>query len=183
MILPVTVYGHPVLRKVGSAIDNNYEGLQDLIQNMFQTMYNAEGIGLAAPQVGLSIRLFVVDLTPLEDEFPECKDFKKTFINAEIVERSGDPGVEEEGCLSLPGIRENVERPGHIRIKYMDENWVAHDEVYKDWMARVLQHEYDHIDGTLFVDRISPIKRRLIKSKLQAISKGKVNVRYKIKTS
>lgn len=182
MILPVTVYGHPVLRKVGVDIEKNDDDLQALIENMYQTMYNADGIGLAAPQVGRAIRLFVVDLSALEDEFPECKGFKKVFINAQILVRTGDMGVEEEGCLSIPGIRENVERPGMIRIVYRDENWVEHDEEYHDWMARVIQHEYDHIDGKLFVDRVSPIRRRLIKGKLQSISRGKVSVRYKIKT-
>ncbi len=182
MILPVTVYGNPVLRKVAQDITPEYEGLADLIKNMFDTMYFAEGIGLAAPQVGKPIRIFMMDLSPLAEEFPEYQDFKKVFINAQILERSGEPVSDEEGCLSLPGIREKVERPDKIRITYVDENFVKYDEVYEGWAARVIQHEYDHIDGKLFIDYISPLRRRLLKGRLTAISKGKVEAKYRIRT-
>ncbi len=181
MILPVTVYGNPVLRKVGKDIDPDYEGLQQLIENMWETLYHAEGIGLAAPQVGKPIRLFMIDLDPLSEEYPEYKGLKKVFINAHILEREGEEVTDEEGCLSLPGIRENVPRKDRIRIQYMDENFKEYDEVYEGWAARVIQHEYDHIDGKLFIDYISPIRRRMIKSRLIAISKGKVNTSYRLK--
>lgn len=182
MILPVTVYGNPVLRKVATDITPEYDGLQDLIKNMFETMYFAEGIGLAAPQVGKPIRLFMMDLSPLSDEFPEYENFKKVFINAQIIEREGDAVTDEEGCLSLPGLRENVARPNRIRIQYMDENFKEYDEEYEGWAARVIQHEYDHIDGKLFIDYISPLRRRLLKGRLTAISKGKVDTKYRIRT-
>ncbi len=181
MILPVTVYGHPVLRKVATNIQPEYEGLDELIENMFVTMRFADGIGLAAPQIGLSIRLFVIDLSPMAEDEPEFAGFKKVFINAKIVEISGEEVVEEEGCLSLPNIREKVLRKSTIRIQYLDEKFVKHDEVYEGWIARVIQHEYDHIDGTLFVDRISPLRRRMIAGKLNSISKGKVSTSYRIK--
>lgn len=182
MILPVTVYGNPVLRKVAADITPELNGLQDLIKNMFETMYFAEGIGLAAPQVGRPIRLFMMDLSPLAEEFPEYKDFKKVFINAQITERSGSEVVDEEGCLSLPGLRENVQRLDKIRITYQDENFNNYDEEYEGWAARVIQHEYDHIDGKLFIDYISPLRRRLLKGKLLGISKGKVDTKYRIRT-
>ena len=183
MILPVTVYGHPVLRKVASDIQPDSPGLDELIENMFITMHYADGIGLAAPQIGLSIRLFVIDLSPMGEDAPEFADFKKIFINAKIVEISGEEVVEEEGCLSLPNIREKVTRKSKIRIQYMDEKFVSHDEIYEGWIARVIQHEYDHIDGTLFVDRISPLRRRMLAGKLNAIAKGKVSTSYRIKIS
>lgn len=181
MVLAVTVYGNPVLRKVAQNIDPDYADLEKLIADMFETMYFAEGVGLAAPQIGRPIRLFIMDLSPMEEEHPEYANFKKVFINAEIVERSGDYVTDEEGCLSVPGIRERVERQDRIRIKYQDENFNSYDEVYEGWAARVIQHEYDHIDGKLFVDFISPLRRRLIKGKLFAISKGKVDTKYRIR--
>lgn len=183
MILPVVVYGHPVLRKVAEDITPDYEGLSQLIDNMFQTMYKAEGVGLAAPQVGQAIRLFVIDASPMEEDYPELKDFKKTFINAHIVETSGEIVSDSEGCLSLPGIREDVKRPSTVRIKYVDENFVEHDEVYSGWGARVIMHEYDHIDGKMFVDHLSPLKKKFIKGKLLNITKGNVDVSYRIKTA
>ncbi len=182
MIYPVTVYGDPVLRKVTTKIDRNYEGLENLINDMFETMYNADGVGLAAPQIGLSIRVFVVDLSPMGEEEPQLKDFKKVFINAQITEKSGDEELMEEGCLSIPGIHEKVLRKNHIRIHYFDQNWVEHDEEYTGYPARVLQHEYDHLDGILFVDHCSPLKKRLLKGKLTDISKGKTNTSYRIRT-
>lgn len=184
MILPIYIYGHPVLRKVARDIDPaNYPNLQDLIDNMYETMYNADGVGLAGPQVGLEDRIFVVDLSPLADEeHPEFKDFKKAFINAHITERSGSMETIEEGCLSLPGIHEKVSREGEIRIRYIDEDLQPREETYTGYMARVIQHEYDHLDGVMFVDRISPLRKRMIKSKLTSLEKGKVSCDYRVKT-
>ncbi len=184
MILPIYIYGHPVLRKVAKDIDpTNYPDLDKLIENMYETMYNAEGIGLAAPQIGLDDRIFVVDLEPLaDDERPEFKNFKKVLINAHITERTGDVELVEEGCLSIPGIHEKVPREERIRIKYLDENLQPHDEEYTGFMARVIQHEYDHLDGVMFTDRISPMRKRMIKSKLANFEKGKVSCHYRTKT-
>lgn len=184
MILPIYIYGHPVLRNVTKDIDtNNYPKLNELIDNMFETMYNAEGVGLAAPQVGLEDRVFVVDLSPLADEeHPEFNDMKKVFINAHITERAGELTVIEEGCLSIPGVHEKVSREDEIRIKYLDENLQAHDEIFKGYLARVIQHEYDHLDGILFTDKISLLRKRMNKSKLTNMEKGKVACEYRIKT-
>jgi peptide deformylase len=182
MILPVFVYGSPILRKVAIDIDKNYEGLDSFIANMWETMYNADGVGLAAPQVGKSIRLFIIDALPLAEDDPTLKDFKKAFINARIMEREGEELPLSEGCLSIPNIREEVYRPSKVRIQYYDENWQFHDEYYEGIRARVIQHEYDHTDGILFVDHISPLKRKLLNGKLLGITKGKVDVSYKIKT-
>jgi peptide deformylase len=182
MILPITVFGDPLLRKVAKPIENNYDGLFELIENMYETMYNADGVGLAAPQVGLSIRLFIVDASPAaSDDEPELEDFKKVFINPVILEKSGEPWVFEEGCLSLPNIRENVMREEEVVIRYQDENWVEKTEKYNGYAARIILHEYDHLEGKLFIDHISPLRKRLLKSKLMAIVKGKSNVSYKIK--
>lgn len=184
MILPIYIYGQPVLRKVAQDIDpKNYPNLPQLIKDMFETMYHAEGIGLAGPQIGLEQRIFVVDLEPLADEeHPEFKRFKKTFINARIVERKGDIEFVEEGCLSLPGIHEKVPREGEIRIQYLDEELKPHEDTYSGFMARVIQHEYDHLDGVMFIDRISPLRKRMIKSKLINLEKGKVKCQYRVKT-
>ncbi len=184
MILPIYIYGHPVLRKVAEDIDAaNYPNLSGLIADMFETMYNAEGIGLAAPQIGLTDRIFVVDLDPLADEVnSQFKGFKKAFINAHITDRTGEIEDVEEGCLSIPGIHEKVPREEKIRIKYLDENLEAHDEEYTGFMARVIQHEYDHLDGKMFVDKISPLRKRIIQSKLTAMEKGKVRCHYKVRT-
>lgn len=181
MILPIYLYGQPALRKVGQDIDKNYPNLNELIQNMFETMYKAEGIGLAAPQVGLNIRLFVIDLEPLAEDDSKYHGFKKVFINATILEETGQDVSLQEGCLSIPGINENVTRKDTIRIKYLDENFVEHDEVYSDFFARCIQHEYDHIEGKLFIDKISGIRKQLIKSKLSNMIKGRVNCSYKVK--
>jgi len=182
MILPITVYGDPLLRKVSKPIEKNYEGLSELISNMYETMYNADGVGLAAPQVGLSIRLFIVDASPAaSDDEPELENFKKVFINPVILEKNGEPWVFEEGCLSLPNIRENVMREEEVVIRYEDENLFEKTEKYNGYAARIILHEYDHLEGRLFVDLISPLKKRLLKSKLMAISKGKSNASYKIK--
>ncbi len=182
MVYPVAVYGHPVLRKVAKEITPDHEGLSGIIENMWETMYKSDGIGLAAPQVNKSIRLFVIDGTPLEDDFPELKDFKKVFINANIVERTGDEVTHDEGCLSLPTIREDVKRPSQITIEYLDENFNPVKETYSGFAARVVQHEYDHTEGILFIDHLSPLKKRLLKSKLNKISRGEVDVNYKILT-
>jgi peptide deformylase len=182
MILPITVYGDPLLRKVAKPIDKNYSGLSELIDNMFETMYNADGVGLAAPQVGLSIRLIVIDATKAaSDEEHELASFRKVLINPTILEKSGEPWQFEEGCLSLPNIRENVMREEEVVIHYFDENWVEKTERYDGYPARIIQHEYDHLQGKLFVDRISPLRKRILKSKLMAIATGKANVAYKIK--
>ncbi len=182
MIYPVVLYGHPVLRREAEDfLPEEKEGIPNLIDDMYETMYKADGIGLAGPQIGLSKRIFVIDATPLAEEMPELADFKKAFINARIVEREGDVVSDNEGCLSLPGISESVGRPLKIRIRYVDADFNEYDEVYEGWAARVIQHEYDHIDGVLFVDHLAPLKKRLLKSKLNAISKGKVNVNYRFK--
>ncbi|TLX75608.1 peptide deformylase [Labilibacter sediminis] len=183
MIYPVVVYGHPVLRKVAEEIDEDFEGLNELIDNMFQTMYKSEGIGLAAPQIGKSIRLIVIDADPLKDEFPELENFKRVYVNPIITEYNDDEVSLSEGCLSLPGIREDVKRPTKIKVEFEDENFELHEEVLEGFAARVVQHEYDHIEGKLFVDHLSPLKKRLLKGKLNAITKGKVDVSYRIKTA
>jgi peptide deformylase len=182
MVYPVAVYGHPVLRKVAKNITPDHEGLSEIIENMWETMYRSDGIGLAAPQVNKSIRLFVIDATPLEEDFPELKDFKKVFINARIVERTGEQVMHDEGCLSLPTIREEVKRPEQITIEYLNEDFEPVTETYTGFAARVVQHEYDHIEGILFIDHLSALKKRLLKSKLTKISMGDVDVDYRILT-
>lgn len=179
MIYPIVIYGHPVLRKVAEEIDKDYPDLDKFIVDMFETMYFSEGIGLAAPQLGKSIRIFVIDGKPVAEDEPELADFKKVFINAHITERSGEIMPMTEGCLSIPNLREEVNRESHVRINYYDENWKYHDEVYDGYKARIIQHEYDHLDGTLFTDKVSPLRRRLLKSKLTAISKGKFEADYR----
>jgi peptide deformylase len=194
MVLPIVVYGDPVLRKVCADIDRNYEGLSQLISDMFETMYRAKGVGLAAPQVGKAIRLFIVDTEPFtesddddeDDEFTpeqkkELESFKKVFINPRILEEEGEEWKFNEGCLSIPKIREDVTRKPSIKIEYLDENFKKHVEEYDGIIARVIQHEYDHIEGKLFTDRISPFKRKMIAGKLNDIANGKTNPDYKIK--
>lgn len=187
MILPIRAFGDPVLRKVGKEIHKDYPELKELIDNMFETLTHAYGIGLAAPQVGLDIRLFVVDVTPLaddedyEDIADELKDFKKVFINAKILDRSGDEWKFNEGCLSIPDVREDVKRKETIVIEYYDENFVKHTETYSDIRARVIQHEYDHIEGILFTDYLSPLKKKLIKGRLNKIVHGDISVNYKMR--
>ncbi|MCW3786259.1 peptide deformylase [Plebeiibacterium sediminum] len=183
MILPVVVYGHPVLRKVAEEIDEDYKGLKELIDNMWQTMYKSDGVGLAAPQIGESIRLIVIDADVLAEDFPECKGWKKVLINPIITEFGEEECNESEGCLSLPGIREDVKRPTKIKVEYEDENFELVVEELDGFIARVVQHEYDHLEGKLFVDHLSPLKKRFLKGKLAAITKGKVSVSYKIKTA
>jgi peptide deformylase len=179
MTYPILIYGHPVLRKVAEDIDRDHPGLQQLIADLFETMYNSEGMGLAAPQIGKSVRIFVIDGTPLAEDEPSLAGFKRVFINARIREKNGDLELMSEGCLSIPNLREEVNREGRIRIEYYDENWVFHDEVFEGYQARIIQHEYDHLDGILFPDRVSALRKRLIKGKLTAISKGKFEVEYR----
>ncbi len=181
MIKPVYVYGSPVLRKVSAEIASDYPKLKELIGDMFETMSNSDGIGLAAPQIGIPIRLFVIDASPLEEDHPELKDFKKVFINPKIVERSENQVLYNEGCLSIPNLREDVERPDSITIKYLDENFNVYEDHFDGVAARVIQHEYDHLEGILFTDRVSPIRRQILKSKLNAITKGKFSAAYKVK--
>ena len=183
MILSIVAYGDPVLRKMGSDIDEQYPDLQKLIADMFQTMENAKGVGLAAPQIGKAIRLFVVDGSPFaeDNEHPELKDFRKVFINAKILEEKGDEWAYSEGCLSIPNIREDVKRLPTIRIRYMDENFRECEETFTGIQARIIQHEYDHIEGKLFIDRINTLRRTLLKSRLADIIKGNVNVEYKMR--
>ncbi|MDP4221757.1 MAG: peptide deformylase [Bacteroidota bacterium] len=179
MVYPIIIYGHPILRKVAESIDRDYPDLQQFINDLFETLYKSEGLGLAAPQVGKSIRIFVIDGKPVGDDEPDLADFKKVFINARIVEKYGDLALMTEGCLSIPNLREEVNREAYVRITYYDENWEFHDEVYTGYKARIIQHEYDHLDGILFTDKVSPLRRRLLKSKLTAISKGRFEVDYK----
>ena len=181
MILPIIAYGDPVLKKVGLPIDKDYKGLGQLIENMFETMYAASGVGLAAPQVGISIRLFVVDTKPFAEDEPELENFKKVFINPQIIEEVGDEWKFNEGCLSIPGIREDVMRKKIIHLRYQDEEFKTHETVFDGLAARVIQHEYDHIDGKLFVEKLSPFKKQLIKGKLRDITIGKVDVDYKMR--
>lgn len=181
MILPMYLYGQSVLRKVAEPIDKDYPELQTLIDNMFETMYKSEGVGLAAPQIGLGIRVVVIDASPMAEEEPSLANSKMALINPHIESFEGENVSMEEGCLSLPGIHESVTRKNTIHITYMDENFVEHDEVISGYLARVIQHEYDHLEGHVFTDRISPIRRQLITNKLQNIAKGKVNCNYKTK--
>ena len=188
MILPIVAYGDPVLRKKCKEITKDYPKLDELISNMFETMYHASGVGLAAPQVGLPIRIFLVDASPFADdedlpekEQNELKDFKKVFINAKINEETGDTWNFNEGCLSIPDIREDVNRKDTITISYQDENFKSHTETFNGLAARIIQHEYDHIEGILFTDKLSSLKKRLLKSRLDKISKGKINVDYKMR--
>ena len=180
MTLPVTAYGHPVLKKVAEDIGKDYPNLTELIDNMFETMYTSEGVGLAAPQVNKSIRLFIVDASPYSDEIEGADEFKKIFINPCITEEEGTKFLHEEGCLSIPNIREQVLRKPQIRIEYYDENWKFYDEPYDGMLARIIQHEYDHLEGILFVEKISSLRKTLLKRKLQDITKGNVKVSYKM---
>ncbi|MBI2270980.1 MAG: peptide deformylase [Bacteroidetes bacterium] len=191
MIFPIVAYGDPVLKKVGVDIDKDYPGLEQFIADMFDTMYDASGVGLAAPQVGRSIRLFIIDPSPFAEdtdddgkpleEYKGLKDLKKVFINAKILEEEGEEWKFNEGCLSIPKIREDVLRLPKIRIQYYDEHFKKHIETYEGIAARIIQHEYDHIDGKLFVDRINPMRRKMLKGKLDDITKGKVDVAYKMR--
>ena len=183
MILPIYTYGTAVLRKVAEPIDKDYPGLKELISNMYETMYHADGVGLAAPQIGKAIRLLIIDLAPFKEDDPELGSFKITMINPEMLEFGDSKVPAEEGCLSIPGIYESVMRSESIKIKYFDEDFNQHITEFVGYRARVVQHEYDHLEGSLFTDKVSPIRRQLLKSKLTNIIKGKANARYKVKTA
>ena len=180
MVLPVYVYGMSVLRKRALEIDEDYENLDALIADMFETMYASEGVGLAAPQVGKSIRLFIVDASPMAEDDPSLEGFKRVFINPVILDEHGEKWNFSEGCLSIPLIREEVTRQTNVRIEYYDENWELHEEEFDGIKARIIQHEYDHLEGRLFVDRVSPLRRKLLNGRLKAISRGQVDIDYRI---
>lgn len=188
MILPIVAYGDAVLRKQADDISKDYPKLKELVASMYETMYGAFGVGLAAPQIGLPIRLFLVDTAPFSEdddytpeEQRELGNFKRTFINAKVLEESGNEWAFNEGCLSIPEVREDVSRKPNVTIQYQDEHFVTHTEQFEGLIARVIQHEYDHIEGILFTDKLSALKKRLIKARLSNISKGKVDVDYKMR--
>lgn len=188
MILPIVAYGDPVLRKKAKEIPSDYPKLKELVGNMFETMYNASGVGLAGPQVGLPLRIFVIDASPFADDEElsqedqeQLEGFKKVFINAKIEEEEGKEWAFNEGCLSIPDIREDVNRKPQITITYQDEEFNSHSETFNGLAARIIQHEYDHIEGVLFTDKLSSLKKRLLKNRLEKISKGKVSVDYKMR--
>lgn len=181
MIYPITAYGDPILRKEAEDIDKDYPKLQQLIEDMYETMYHAEGVGLAAPQIGKAIRLFVVDTTPMTEGDEDELDLKAAFINPEITAYYGEEWEMQEGCLSIPGIHENVSRPASIKIDYFDEQFEKQSRVFEGYAARVIQHEYDHLEGELFVDHVGALRKRMIKSKLMNITKGNVNTAYRMK--
>lgn len=182
MILPIYTYGLPVLRKVAEDITPDYPELHQLIENMQDTLVRADGVGLAAPQIGLPIRLVIIDLRPLAEDMPEFADFRKTYINAHVIDTDGEEEQMEEGCLSLPGIHEKVSRPTKVHVQYLDDQFVAHDEWVEGYLARVMQHEFDHLEGHMFIDHLSPLRRQMNKSKLNALIAGKVRADYKIKS-
>ena len=182
MKLPIYLYGHPVLRAETEEIDRDYPELRKLIADMWETMYASEGVGLAAPQIGRSIRLIVLDGSVLAEDFPECANSKMVLINPELdVIEDGDPVSRAEGCLSVPGLSENVKRHEHIRLNWLDENFVEHEKEFTGFLSRIIQHEYDHLEGTVYTDRIAPIRKQLIGGKLRNISKGKVACDYRTK--
>lgn len=184
MILPIYIYGQPVLRKVAEDIPTDYPNLSELIQDMFETLTESEGVGLAAPQIGKAIRVVVIDLDVISEDLPEYKDFKRAYVNPHIVEYD-ETEVEsmEEGCLSLPAIHEKVTRPTRIRVQYLDAQLQPHDEWVTGYLARVMQHEFDHLDGKVFIDRISPLRKQLIKSKVRALLQGRYRCGYKTKAA
>ncbi len=181
MILPIYAYGQPVLKKMGEEIGPDYPGLKELIENMWETMYHAEGVGLAAPQIGRSIRLFVVDTIQIMEKGKEEEGIKQVFINARKLEEAGAPWTYEEGCLSIPDVRGDVDRLPQLRLRYLDENFGEQEKVFSGINARVIQHEYDHIEGVLFIDHLKPIKKRMVRRKLDNIKKGVASTEYKMK--
>ena len=182
MKFPIIAYGDPVLRKKATAIEPaEYPHIKQLVADLFETMYGARGVGLAAPQVGLSMRLFVIDATPFDYDEPELKDFKKVFINATILEETGEEWAFNEGCLSIPDVREDVTRKSTVKLSYYDEDWKHYEETFTGMAARIIQHEYDHIEGKLFTDKLNPLRKRLLEKKLNDIAKGVVDVDYKMK--
>lgn len=178
-MLPIAIYGNPVLRKVAKEIDKDYPKLKELIASMEDSMYKSEGVGLAAPQINKSIRLFIIDGAPMAEDYQELEGFHRVFINAQMLEEEGKEWSFNEGCLSLPAIREDVKRKPKFLMSYYDENWKHHEEWFEGMQARIMQHEYDHLEGVLFTDRLTPLRRKLLKSRLTAISKNKINVGYK----
>lgn len=184
MLLPIYLYGHPVLRAETEEITPDYPDLKQLIADMWETMYNSEGVGLAAPQIGRSIRLIVLDGSVLADDFPECKDSKMVLINPELdVIEDMDPVSRAEGCLSIPGLSENVKRVEHVRLNWLDEDFVEHEKEFTGFLSRIIQHEYDHLEGEVYTDHISPIRKQLVRSKLNNIAKGKVRCDYRTKAA
>ena len=182
MIYPIYLFGHPVLRKKAESVKTDHPDLKQLVADMFETMYNSEGVGLAAPQIGKSIRLIVIDGDVLADKFPECKGLKLTLINPELeIIEDEDPVTREEGCLSLPGLSENVKRYEHVKLNWFDEDFQPHAQEFKGFASRIIQHEFDHLEGEVYTDHVSPIRKQLIKNKLNNIQKGKVSCEYKVK--
>ena len=179
-IFPIYAFGHSVLKEKAQDIPKDYEGLEDLVASMFETMYNASGVGLAGPQIGLSLRIFVIDSSLMFEEEEKDRGIKRVFINAEKVEETGEKWDYKEGCLSIPGVSEKVSRPTHVRLRYFDEHFNEHEEVFDEITARVIQHEYDHIEGVLFTDHIGPLARTKIKRKLKDIKNGKTKAEYKM---
>lgn len=184
MILPIYLYGHPVLRQEAEDIEPDYPNLPKLIADMYETMYHSEGVGLAAPQIGLPISVIVIDGTVLAENFPECKDLKFALINPVLdILEDADPVSRDEGCLSLPGLSEPVKRYEHVRLNWLDENFEEHEQEFTGFAARIIQHEYDHLLGTVYTDRVSPIRKQMIKTKLNNIAKGKVKCDYRTKAA
>ena len=181
MILPIYVYGHPILRKKATPIDMNYPELQSLLDDMFETMYQDQGVGLAAPQIGKSIRIFVIDSSPFKEMYPDVELFKGAFINPVMLEEFGEDFVFNEGCLSLPEIHEDVTRKAEIKISYLDEHGVEKREHFKGLVARIIQHEYDHLEGQVFTDKLTSLKKMILKRKLTDIATGKLKANYKTK--
>lgn len=181
MKLPIYLYGHPVLRRISEPIDNQYAGLAELIEDMYASMYESEGVGLAAPQIGRNIKLIVIDASPVGEDFPECAGRKLTLINPELEVLDGEKVTRSEGCLSLPGLSENVPRVEHISLRWLDENFNEHDEEMSGFLARIVQHEYDHLIGKLYIDHISPIRKQLIKGKLNNIITGRTRCDYPVR--
>ncbi len=181
MILPVYGYGHPLLRKISADIDPTYPGLSELILNMFETMKSSHGVGLAAPQIGLNIRLFVIDATPYAEEIDKQYPLRGVFVNPYIVEETGEPWTFEEGCLSIPDIREDVDRPPVVRLRYQNENFEHFDKVFDGMMARIIQHEYDHLEGIMFVDHVSNLRKMMLRKRLNDIVQGRINPGYRMK--
>ncbi len=180
-MLPIYLYGHPVLRKVSTPIAPDYEGLDELIEQMFSTMYESDGVGLAAPQIGRNDRIVVIDADPVKDSFPECEGKKYVLINPEIEVLDGETVTRPEGCLSLPGLSENVPRVEHIRMKWLDGNMQPHEEEFTGFLSRIIQHECDHLEGKLYIDHISMIRKQLIKGKLNSMIAGKTRCDYPVK--
>ncbi|MEM1321634.1 MAG: peptide deformylase [Bacteroidota bacterium] len=181
MILPIYAYGHPVLKKKAEPIPEDYPDLQGLVDNMWETMYAAEGVGLAGPQVGLNLRIFLIDTTILEDSSTELEGIKQAFINAQKIEEGGASWDYQEGCLSIPDVTGDVKRPAQIKLRYYDTDFNMHERIFTGMEARVIQHEYDHIEGILFTDLLKPLKRRMVRKRLENIKKGNITARYKMK--